>query len=67
MAGGAAVGGLVLLVVVLVAFVRFPFPTVGVLVVVWGIGYVVYRVKKERAELRERLLRSRLDQDHKPH
>ncbi|HEX9632895.1 MAG TPA: hypothetical protein VGA02_10595 [Gemmatimonadales bacterium] len=62
-AGGAAVGGLVLLVAVLVAFVRFPFPTIGVLVAVWGIGYAVYRVKKERAELQERLLRTRLDED----
>ena len=62
-AGGAAVGGLVLLVVVLVAFVRFPFPTIVVLVAVWGVGYAVYRVKKERAELQERLLRTRLDED----
>jgi hypothetical protein len=62
-AAGAALGGLVVLVLVLVAFVRFPFPTLGALVAVWGVGYAIYRVKKNRADLEERLLRSRLDHD----
>jgi hypothetical protein len=60
-AGSAAVGGLAVLVVVLLAFIRFPVPTLGVLVVLWGVGYAVYRVKKGRAELEERLLRARLE------
>jgi hypothetical protein len=66
-AGSVAVGMLVVLVLVLVAFVRFPVPTLGVLVVVWGVGYALYRANKGRAELRERELRARLDRDQKGH
>jgi len=64
-AGGAALGGLVLLGVVLVAFVRYPFPTLAVLVAVWGTGYAVYRVKKGRADLRDTLLKQKLDEDYR--
>lgn len=59
--GLAAVGMLVLLVGVLLAFVRFPLPTFGVLVGVWGIGFVVLTVKKRRADAREQELRERLE------
>jgi hypothetical protein len=65
-AGAAAVGGLAVLVVVMVAFVRFPFPTLAALVVVWGVGYAVYRIKKHRADLEERLRRARLDEQRRP-
>ena len=61
--GLAAVGMLVLLVGVLLAFVRFPLPTFGVLVGVWGIGFVVLTVKQRRADARERLLREKLESE----
>jgi Flp pilus assembly protein TadB len=61
LAGLAAVGMLVVLVVVLLAFVRFPLPTFGVLAGVWGIGFVVLTVKTRRANARERLLREQLE------
>jgi len=64
-AGSAALGGLVLLGVVLVAFIRYPFPTLAVLVAVWGTGYAVYRVKKGRADLQDRLFRQKLDDDYR--
>jgi hypothetical protein len=50
----------------MVAFVRFPFPTLAALVVVWGVGYAVYRIKKHRADLEERLRRARLDEQRRP-
>ena len=62
LAGAAAVGMLIVLVGVLLAFVRFPFPTFGVLVGVWGIGFVVLTVKQRRANARERALREALEQ-----
>jgi hypothetical protein len=65
-AGSAALGGLVVLVVALLAFIRFPVPTLAVLVALWGIGYAIYRVKKARADLAERLTRSRLDRGGEP-
>jgi len=64
-AGGAAVGMLIVLLGVLVAFIRFPVPTLGVLVVVWGTGYVLYLNHKRRAETREQLLRAKLDRQDK--
>lgn len=60
-AGAAAIGGLLLLVVVLLAFVRYPFPTLAVLVAVWGVGYAVYRVKRRRADLQDQLRRMELE------
>jgi hypothetical protein len=60
-AGAAAVGGLLLLGVVLLAFLRFPFPTFAVLVAVWGVGYAVYRVKRHRADLQDQLRRMELE------
>jgi hypothetical protein len=66
-AAGAAVAGLVVLVGVLVAFVRYPFPTLGALVAVWGVGYAVYRVKKGRADLQERLRRVDLERRDRTH
>lgn len=66
-AGAAAVGGLIVLLVVLVAFVRFPVPTLGVLVVVWVTGYVLYLNHKQRAETREQLLRAKLDREDRLH
>jgi len=65
-AGGAAAGILVVLAGVLLAFVRFPFPTLRVLVAVWGVGYVIYRVKRGRADLRERLMRADLEREGRP-
>ena len=62
-AGAAALGGLVVLAGVLLAFVRFPFPTLGVLVLVWGVGYVVYLTRKRRADLADQLRRLDLDRD----
>jgi hypothetical protein len=50
----------------LLAFVRFPFPTLGVLVAVWGVGYVIYRVKRGRADLRERLMRADPEREGRP-
>lgn len=47
------------------AFVRFPVPTLGVLVAVWGVGYAIYRVNKGRAELREHILRANVDREDK--
>ena len=64
-AGSAAVGMLLVLLVVLLAFVRYPVPTLGVLVAVWGVGYAIYRVRKGRADLQERLLRRKLDDDYR--
>jgi hypothetical protein len=66
-AGAAALGMLVVLVGVLVAFVRYPFPTLGALVAVWGVGYAVYRVKKGRADLQERLRRVDLERRDRTH
>ena len=63
--GAAALGMLVVLVGVLLAFVRFPLPTLGILVGVWGIGLVVLRVKKRRADARERELRESLEEEHR--
>jgi hypothetical protein len=60
-AGAAAVGGLVLLVVVMLAFVRYPFPTIAVLAAVWGVGYAVYRIKRHRADLQDQLRRMEIE------
>jgi hypothetical protein len=60
-AGAAAAGGLLLLGVMLLAFLRFPFPTLAVLVAVWGVGYAVYRVKRHRADLQDQLRRMELE------
>ena len=66
LAGAAAVGMLIVLVGVLFAFVRFPFPSFGALVGVWGIGFVVLTVKQRRANARERALRKALERDDVP-
>jgi hypothetical protein len=60
-AGAVAVAGLVVLGGVLLAFVRFPFPTLGVLVVVWGVGYALYLIRRRRANLEEQLRRIDLE------
>jgi len=62
-AGGVAVGVLALLGIVLLAFLRFPFPTLGVLVLVWGVGYVVYLTRRRRADLEDQLRRLDLKRD----
>ena len=59
--GLSAVGMLVLLGGILVAFVRFPLYTLGALVAVWGIGFVVLLAKRRRGEAQERRLRERLE------
>jgi len=64
-AGAVAVGGLVVLGAVLLAFVRFPFPTLGVLVLVWGVGYALYLVRRSRAKLEEELRRLDLERGKK--
>lgn len=66
-AGAVAVAGLVVLGGVLLAFVRFPFPTLGVLVLVWGIGYALYLVRRRRANLEEQLRRIDLEHGTKGH
>lgn len=60
-AGAVAIAGLVALGGVLLAFVRFPFPTLGVLVLVWGVGYALYLVRRRRAKLEEQLRRIDLE------
>lgn len=62
-AGGVAVGGLAVLGVILLAFLRFPFPTLGILVLVWGVGYVVYLTRRRRANLEDQLRRLDLERD----
>jgi hypothetical protein len=62
-AAGAAIGMLVVLVGVLLAFVRFPIPTAAILVAVWGGGYLVFLRLKRRSDAYERELRARLDED----
>jgi hypothetical protein len=64
--GAAAIGMLVVLVGVLLAFVRFPLLTLGGLIAVWGIGFVVLMVKKRRADARDRDLRESLERDGAP-
>ena len=53
LAGGAAVGFLVVLVGVLLAFVAYPMPTLGGLVGVWAVGLVILMVKRRKAAARE--------------
>ena len=53
----AGLGFLVELVAVLLVFVRYPIPTFGALVAVWGVGFTTLTVKRRRAERRERALR----------
>jgi hypothetical protein len=65
-AGAVAVGVLLLLSGVMLAFVRFPFPTLGALVAVWGVGYAIYRVKRQRADLQDQLRRMDLERDIRP-
>jgi len=62
-AGAVAVGALVLIVGVLLAFLRSPFVTLGLLALVWVIGYVVFLTKRQRADARERALRESVDRD----
>lgn len=62
-AGAVAVGVLLLLIAVMLAFARFPFPTLGALVAVWGVGYAIYRVKRHRADLQDQLRRLDLDRE----
>ena len=62
-AAGVALGALIVLVGVLLAFVRFPFPTPGILVLVWGVGYVLYLTRKRRTDLEEQLRRIDLERD----
>lgn len=53
LAGAAAVGFLVVLIGVLVAFVAYPIITLVGLVALWGIGFVVLLIKRRRAATRE--------------
>lgn len=55
-AAGVGLGSLVVLVGVLLVFLRYPFPTVGVLVVLWVVGFVTLTIKRRRAAQRERAL-----------
>ena len=54
LAGGAAVGFLIVLVGVLIAFLAYPLLTLGVLVGVWALGLVVLLLKRRKAASRER-------------
>ncbi len=56
LAGGAAVGFLVVLVGVLQAFVSYPIPTLGGLISLWAVGFIVLLVKGRKAAAREREL-----------
>jgi Na+/melibiose symporter-like transporter len=47
--------------VVLLAFVRFPVPTLGVLVAVWLVGYILYLSRKRRTDLEDQLRRLDLE------
>jgi hypothetical protein len=64
-AGAVAVAGLVVLGGVLLAFVRYPFPTLGILVLVWGVGYALYLVRRRRAKLEEQLRQIDLERGEK--
>ena len=64
--GAAAAGMLAVLVGVLLAFVRFPLPTLGALVFLWGVGFVVLLAKRRRSEARERELREGLESGEQP-
>ncbi len=54
---GAVVGFLIVLAGVMWSFFRFPIATFIGLVVVWGVGFLVLRVKRQRAKAQERALR----------
>jgi hypothetical protein len=53
LAAGAAVGFLVVLVGVLLAFIAYPVPTLGGLVGLWAVGFVVLVFKRKKAAARE--------------
>ena len=54
---GVAAAFAVVLIGVLWAFVRWPLFTLAGLVVVWILGMVVFAIKRQRARLRDQLLR----------
>ncbi|UCF41254.1 MAG: hypothetical protein JSW43_02670 [Gemmatimonadota bacterium] len=58
--GAAAVAFLAVLLGVLWLFVRYPLPTLGGLVAVWGVGLSILLVKRQRARLRDELRRRSL-------
>lgn len=53
-AAGVGLGSLVALAGVLLVFLRFPFRTLAVLVLLWIVGFVTLTIKRRRAEKRER-------------
>jgi hypothetical protein len=55
-AAGVGLGSLAVVAGVLLVFVRFPLPTLGVLVALWIVGFVILTVKRRRAAQRERAL-----------
>jgi len=55
-AAGVGLGSLVVLAGILLVFLRYPFPTVGVLVVLWVVGFITLTIKRRRAKQRERAL-----------
>jgi hypothetical protein len=57
------IGSLVVVVGVLLVFVRYPLPTLGVLVALWSVGYLTLTVKRRRAAQRERALRESAQRD----
>ena len=56
-AAGVGLGSLVALAGILLVFLRYPFPTVGVLVVLWVVGFITLTIKRRRAAKREQELR----------
>jgi len=46
----------VVVVGVLLVFLRYPLPTLGVLVALWLVGFLLLTVKRRRAAQRERAL-----------
>ncbi len=57
---GAAAAFLAVLLGVLWLFVRYPLPTLGGLVGVWGVGLSILLVKRQRARLHDELRRRSL-------
>ena len=56
--GGVGAAFLLLTLGMLWLFVRYPFPVLGGLAVVWVVGFVLFTVINRRARLRDRMMYS---------
>jgi hypothetical protein len=62
-ATAVGLGSLVLIAGVLLVFLRFPLPTLDVLVAVWAVGFLLLTIKRRRAAQRERELQESAARD----